>query len=357
MTLLVAARVTLPSAEVPPAGAKAPTWEQLTAEAVRALKAAKAGEAERLCGEAMKLAEAAGPGDTRLAKTYALLGEIQRWQKELDPAEESFKKAVAVCEKAVGPNHPEMIGPLESLANFHLHTRVRHDQVATLYERILHIVEQMPGPDLREVAIRARNLADVDVLLGRHAQAEPLYRKALALAEKLDDDVASQLLTVAGFYRAWKKHDQAEPLAERALALREKAFAVDPGPDTNLDVANALNMLAQIYLGWNKPDQAEPLCRRSLTIMEQVAGGGSSDLAAPLLNLASSLQGQGKQDLAAAHYQRAVAVVEEGLGPECPELADVLEKYAALLKDMQKPADAKKLLERAESIRKKIADG
>jgi tetratricopeptide (TPR) repeat protein len=330
----------------------APSWEQLTASAVRALKAGLPADAERLCSQAMNLVSEAGAGDTRPSKTHTLMGEIQRWQKKLDLAEQSFKSAAAACEKAVGPNHAEMVYPLEGLANFYYYTKVQYDEVASLYQRILNIVENAPTPNPVELATRARNLADVHQLRRDYAAAEPLYRRALALAEQDGRDVMQYLLAQAGLYRAWGKSDQAEPPAKRALALAEKGV----GTDAQLDVAVCLDSLGAIYLASGKHDLAEASYRRALAITEKIAGAESSDLAPRLIGLGASLRAKGRFDDAEAQYKRALTVTEKGLGPDFVEVAEVLENYSVLLAEMKRSDEAKAQLARADSIRKRAAE-
>jgi tetratricopeptide (TPR) repeat protein len=77
-----------------------------------------------------------------------------------------------------------------------------------------------------------------------------------------------------------------------------------------------------------------------------------ADLAPHLEGLAAALRAQGKYDQAEPLYQRALAITEKNLGADNLNTAALLEKYAGLLKDMKKPAEAKALLDRAETIRK-----
>jgi tetratricopeptide (TPR) repeat protein len=53
-----------------------------------------------------------------------------------------------------------------------------------LYKRALAIDEKVLGPDHPNVAIRLNNLAWLYQEQGRNAQAEPLYKRALAIDEK-----------------------------------------------------------------------------------------------------------------------------------------------------------------------------
>ena len=63
------------------------------------------------------------------------------------------------------------------------------------------------------------------------------------------------------------RYADAEPLYKRSLAIREKAL----GPD-HLDVAQSLDNLAQVYREQGRYAEAEPLYKRSLAIREKALG-------------------------------------------------------------------------------------
>ena len=69
--------------------------------------------------------------------------------------------------------------------------------------------------------------------MGRYAEAEPLYRRSLAIREKQlgpdHPDVATSLNNLADLYRSMGRYAEAEPLYRRSLAIREKRSS---GPTT-----------------------------------------------------------------------------------------------------------------------------
>ncbi len=73
---------------------------------------------------------------------------------------------------------------------------------------------------------------------GKYAEAEPLYRRALAIDEKAlgpeHPDVGQSLNNLAEGYHSQGRYAEAEPLYKRALAIFEKAL----GPE-HPDVATA----------------------------------------------------------------------------------------------------------------------
>src|SRR5262249_30460191 len=104
------------------------------------------------------------------------------------------------------------------------------------------------------------NLAALYRDQGRYADAEPLYKRSLAISEKAlgptHPDVATTLNNLAEFYREQGRYADAEPLYKRALTLREKAL----GPD-HPDVAVSLNNLAGLYERQDRFVDALPLIR------------------------------------------------------------------------------------------------
>jgi len=95
-----------------------------------------------------------------------------------------------------------------------------------LYARALAIWEKALGPEHPDVAMSLNNLALLYHAQGAYAKAEPLYARALAIWEKAlgseHPDVAKGLNNLAMLYHAQGASAKAEPLYARALAIREK---------------------------------------------------------------------------------------------------------------------------------------
>jgi tetratricopeptide (TPR) repeat protein len=76
------------------------------------------------------------------------------------------------------------------------------------------------------------NLAELYRVQGRHAEAEPLYRRALAIREKTlgpdHPDVATVLVNYAALLRETGRGAEAEKLEARAQAIRAKHGEENP---------------------------------------------------------------------------------------------------------------------------------
>src|SRR5262249_59720486 len=104
--------------------------------------------------------------------------------------------------------------------------------------------EKVLGRDHPDVARSLNNLAALYQSQGRYADAEPLYRRSLAISEKVlgrDSDVATSLNNLAELYRNQGRYADAEPLYRRSLAVSEKVLGRD-----HPDVSTSLNNLAAL---------------------------------------------------------------------------------------------------------------
>ena len=130
------------------------------------------------------------------------------------------------------------------------------------------------------VAASLNNLAKVYDHQGRYADAEPLYRRAVATGEKAHGPdhplVAVSLNNLAALYTKQDRYTDAEPLLKRALAILEKALSPD-----HPYVVTALNNLAELYRKEGRYADALPLVQ--ITIGR---GRAKSSIALPVLFLA-----------------------------------------------------------------------
>ena len=79
-------------------------------------------------------------------------------------------------------------------------------------------------------------------------------------------------------------------------------------------------------------------------------------MATSLNNLGLLYLAQGKYAEAEALYQRALAILEKSLGPEHPDVAQVLENYADLLRETGRGEEASSMEARAQAIRAKQSE-
>ena len=176
----------------------------------------------------------------------------------------------------------------------------------------------------------------------RYAEAEPLFKRALALREKArppgHPDIGQSLNNLATLYERQDRHADSEPLFKRALAIYQKI------PGAERAVATLLNNLGQVYKTEGRYADAEPVIKQSLAIREKVLGRDHIDVARSLNNLGDLYQRQDRLAEAQPIYERALAIRERTVGPDHPDTAISANNLASLYQAEGRTADALPLM-------------
>ncbi|HEY8378991.1 MAG TPA: tetratricopeptide repeat-containing protein, partial [Nannocystis sp.] len=258
------------------------------------------------------------------------------------------ERALAIYEKVLGPDHPDVAAALHLLATAHMNAGAFADAKALL-DRALVIREHALGPEHPEVAACLETLAALQHHAGARAEAKALFERALAIREKVfgpdHPDVAASLNNLAVMQQKSGAYAEASALLERALAIREQAL----GPD-HPEVATSLNNLATVHRHTGAYADAKALLGRVLAIREKALGREHPAVALALVNLAEVHQATGAHADAGALYERALAIHEKAHGPDHPNVAIALAGLGNLALAQNRPADALRRLERAVAI-------
>jgi tetratricopeptide (TPR) repeat protein len=247
-------------------------------------------------------------------------------------ADSLCQRVLALREKALGPEHPDVAESLNNLAVLY-HAQGQYAKAEPLLERALAIWENALGPEHPDVTRSLNNLAQLLQATNRLAEAEPLMRRALAIDEQshgpAHPDIARDLNNLAALLQATNRLAEAESLYRRALQIDEQGY----GP-AHPDVAIRLNNLALLLKSTDRFAEAEPLMRRALAIDEQSYGPAHPEVATNLNNLAQLLQATDRFAEAELLSRRQLEIFLRSTvdtGYEHPHLQAAIANYAALL--------------------------
>ena len=311
---------------------------------------------ERLLPQAHACGELINQWGFEFPDAAGLLNEAGSYLNErgrYTDAEPLYTRALAIREKALGPEDPLVATSLNNLAVLY-NRQGQYAKAEPLYNRALAIWKKALGPEHPLVATSLNNLAGLYNRQGQYAKAEPLYNRALAIWKKAlgpeHPHLAQSLNNLALLYNDRGQYAKAEPLYNRPLAIREKAL----GPE-HPHLAESLNNLALLYNRQGQYAKAGPLYNRALAILEKALGPEHPDVAQSLNGLAGLLSDTNRLAEAEPLYQRALAIREKAFGPEHPDVVTTLENYALLLRAMDRPEEAARLEARVRAIRAKSA--
>jgi len=99
----------------------------------------------------------------------------QHWAKgEYARAESLWQRALTIQERALGPEHPNVVITLFSLARLY-QERGEYARAESLWQRALVIQERTLGPEHPNVAATLHNLAGLYLATGEYGRVEPLH--------------------------------------------------------------------------------------------------------------------------------------------------------------------------------------
>ncbi len=155
-----------------------------------------------------------------------------------------------------------------------------------------------------------------------------------------DEDIARETLEELSVDQ--DKLAEAEPLLQRSLAIWQKVF----GPE-HPNVAQSLSLLAVLYNAQEKYEEAERLFQRALAIWEAVWEKNPEES-----HGFTAMNGMSfNHAMLFMFYERWLPIAEKALGSEHPDVAQILENYAALLRKMRHEDEAEEMEARAKAIR------
>jgi eukaryotic-like serine/threonine-protein kinase len=188
-------------------------------------------------------------------------------------------------------------------------------------------------------------VASAQEKLGRYEDARVVYEDAFFEAgasarDELAVNAASNLVFVIGYQLA--QHEEGRHWGRVSQMLADRL-----GLSDDLAVAELLNNLGLVHLATGAYEDAKAVHERALAIREQALGPEHPDVARSLNNIANVHQTMGAYDDAKALYERALAIREKALGPEHPDVAGNLSNIASVHQTTGAYDDAKALFERA----------
>lgn len=251
-------------------------WE-LHAEACRKrLAQGDSAGAETSFSAALAEAEAIGPDSPALAACLTVLAQVRLQQRDTASAEQLFRRALEVRERAAEFDHTGVIQILGYLATLHS-ARSDFDEAEALLVRALTLADKFLQSSHPAVASLLNNLSRLYFKRADYAKADRMLVRLLQIKQALGTEhpeVAGVLASIAALRSALGKHDVAEQLWRRVLAIREKSL-----PSNDPALISTLNSLADACASQGEHEEALHFRERGVRLQ---AGALGSDRPQPV---------------------------------------------------------------------------
>ncbi len=194
-----------------------------------------------------------------------------------------------------------------------------YSEAETIFKQGQVMTEQ-PQYSKADRALSLRLLVKIYLDQKRWADAEPLVKRSIVLDEegKVTEDLINDLDALAIIYLSQGHAAEAIPVMKRKIELDEKL------PAAPAVLADDYLKIGLIYDRAGQTADCEEVLRKSLAIRDKIGDVNSSDLTTNLVGLATVCNRQEKYADAEQFYSRALAIKDKSLGPDSPELKNLL---------------------------------
>jgi TonB family protein len=218
-----------------------------------------------------------GRADSHLELSAALikLGTLKLEMSALGEAEEFFRRALEIGEKALGRDNLGLVPALKGLGTTRL-LQARAAAAEPLLASALTISERHLGEDHPDIVILLNDLTRLYLKQAAHAYAEPLLLRLLELKRSKGEDhpeVGTVLASLAAVRQALGRHEAAEQLWRRVVVIRERTLAPN-----HFAIATALEHLGETCSARGRLSEAMQHFQRALTIREATLGRDHASL-------------------------------------------------------------------------------
>jgi tRNA A-37 threonylcarbamoyl transferase component Bud32 len=331
-------------------GAETLRAKQALAEVL--LNRTRNGEAIVLAEELVASRRRNDAGSAKMASSLLLLGLIQENSSRFDDAELSYREAVTLFERTLGPDNPQTAEALWSLAELHAF-RGQRAEAGQEFERAIAVERKSLGGNHPLLASTLVDQGSLYVSQRRYAEAEASLMESLGIYRALDLPDAADALRVLGVsLTGQERYPEAERRLEEALALARSGL----GPRHQVTF-NALGNLGEVLLRRGQLDAAEAALREATEGLESVYGVEAGSRRAPLNAYGEVLRLQGRLDEATALHRKALAIRVKTAGPENPSIPGIRFQLALDLFARPTPenlAETRVLLDQAVLLQRKI---
>ena len=235
------------------------------------------------------------------------------------------------------------IAEVMSILGIFFYAKGLYSDAEPLFRKALALNEQLFGSEDLELSISLSNLAVLLKESGRLEEAEPLMRRALLIAYARSGErnpllehpsLTAQINGLALLLMESGRKQEGEDLLRKALSIDRDAF----GEDHNF-VARDLHNLSVVLISMGRAPEAEPLIRQSLDLSRRVHGNTHPYTARRLQILAGSLREQGRTTEAEPMVREALELFEQILGSDHPWTRSARQDLETLSPVLPSPPD------------------
>ncbi len=282
-----------------------------------------------------------GKNNIQYAESASKLSFALANQGKYEAAEPLVREALRIAKAQVGDDH-WLTSRIKIDLAWWLLDLSRNDEAVQLFNEAVETFKKIYGPDHPETAIAMSNLASTYTSLNRHEEAIALHKQAVAIFKKRYGNVHYDVATAMNNYGRSLvlkgDYTDAEKVLWEVVSIYETLYGKDtPRP------AAAYTNLGRAMLAEKKYRRAEEYLKKAVAMFTELVGDAHPVLSYPLYELAKLKTETGDFAAAESYFRQVIALRETAFGEANEEVLQAQTAYAALLRQMNRPAAADSL--------------
>lgn len=273
-------------------------------------------------------------------------------------AEPAAKQTLEFVERTASKGHTDLAVALTDLGDVKLMLG-KYAEAESLYARALEITKsESIAAENVYVANAAGRLGMALAAQGTFPRAESLFKQALSIDEKVygavNAHVAIDLRDLGRFYADWGYYAKAEPLLLRALDIMERVGIQYGAPREKMDYASTIDQLVELYMRQGKIEQTEQMLNKIAELMTSAERNDHPMMIDILIHQAVLSRFKGQDEQAQMQLRHAIALQEKAYGKAHPGMFSCLSGLAQLYLGQKQYAKAEPLYQQAMALAEHI---
>ncbi len=266
--------------------------------------------------------------DRQKAHLWNLLGTLYSNTQRYGEAEDTYKKAIEVCER-LSEQDPAAFEPYSAMCYGNLgllySDTQRYTEAEELYKKAIGIRERLtqqnPAAHEPNLAISYNALGILYSDTQRYAEAEDTYKKAIEIQERLaqqnpaafEPELAMSYNNLGLLYRYTQRYAESENAHKKAVAIDERLAQQNPAA-FEPDLSGSYNNLGNLYSSTQHYMEAEEKFKKAIEIRERLSKQNPAafepNLAAGYMNLGNLYVKTYRHERVEELYGKAIAIYE-----------------------------------------------
>ncbi|CAF1352944.1 unnamed protein product [Rotaria sordida] len=308
----------------------------------------KMGENDKAEQVYRMLLQQAPDDDNNKAYCYHLIGLIKNNQGQYNVAMEFYEKSLALYEKILPPNHPDLAAFYNNIGSLY-YNMGEYSKALSSYERSLEIRKIALPPNHPDVASSYTGIGLVYSNMGEYVKALSSYERSLEIKKIAlpphHPDLAASYLNIGSLYYNMGKYSEALSSYQQSLEIRKIAL-----PPNHPDLASSYTGIGLVYSNMGEYSKALSSYERSLEIKKTALPPNHPDLATSYNNIGMVYDNMGEYSKALSLYERSLEIKKIALPPNHSDLACTYNSIGLIYEKTLEYSKAHSYFEKAQEI-------